>query len=76
MGMTARAVVKHFCGNDAKNFKALKVRFASPVTPGQTLRVEMWKEGSRVIVVTKVKETGKTVINNAYVDLNEGHSKL
>eukprot|EP00928_Gymnodinium_smaydae_P031842 TRINITY_DN23242_c0_g1_i1.p1 TRINITY_DN23242_c0_g1~~TRINITY_DN23242_c0_g1_i1.p1 ORF type:complete len:307 (+),score=48.14 TRINITY_DN23242_c0_g1_i1:59-979(+) len=70
MGITARAVVKHFCDNEARKFKAIKVRFAKPVLPGQTLRVEMWKENARVIMITKVKETGAVVINNAFVDLN------
>jgi len=69
LGHTARAVVKAYCGNDASKVKAVKVRFASPVIPGQTLTHEMWKEGNRVIVQTKVKETGKVVINNAYVEL-------
>jgi 3-hydroxymyristoyl/3-hydroxydecanoyl-(acyl carrier protein) dehydratase len=71
-----RAVLKRYCNNDPNLWKAIKVRFASPVLPGQTLVVEMWKEASRVFLVTKVKETGQVVISNAYVDLNPAAAKL
>lgn len=73
-GITARAVIKQFCNNDPAKFRSIKARFASPVMPGNTIVVEMWKEGNKVILQSKVKETGKVCINNAYVML-EG-SKL
>ena len=67
LGYTTRAFVKHYCDNNPENFKAIGLRFASPVLPGQTLVVEMWEDkGGRVILQTKVKETGKVVINNAF----------
>ena len=69
MGITANAVLKTFGDSDAANFKALRVRFTKPVMPGQTLEVNMWKEGSRIIIVSKVKETGAVAISNAYMDL-------
>lgn len=68
LGFTSRAFVKNFCGNTGKNFKSIGLRFASPVMPGQTLQVNMWVDAStpgRVIIQTKVKETGKVVISNA-----------
>ena len=66
LGHAARACLSAFGDNDPANFKALKLRFASPVLPGQTLVTSMWKDGPKVIFETKVKETGKVVINNAF----------
>jgi len=69
LGFSARAVLGAYADSDPDMFQALRVRFASPVMPGQTLVVKMWKEGRRIIFVTSVKETGKVVINNSYMDL-------
>ncbi|KAF4126822.1 multifunctional beta-oxidation protein [Geosmithia morbida] len=50
-------------------FKNIKVRFAGPVIPGQSLVTEMWRERNKVIFTTKIKETGKTVIAGAAAEL-------
>jgi multifunctional beta-oxidation protein len=58
-------------------YRNIKVRFAGVVLPGQTLKTEMWKEGSKVIFQTTVKETGKLCIAAAGVELLEsGKQKL
>merc|ERR1719487_152364 len=79
LGIAARAVLLTCAGNDPNRFHALKVRFSSPVIPGDTLLTKMWKlpaadankmlkplvaGAERVVFTTEVKSTGKTVISN------------
>jgi len=64
LGFSARAVV-----NKYGKFNKLSLRFASPVYPGETLVVSMWKTGNKVVFSTSVKERNKVVIDNAWVEL-------
>jgi len=68
-GFAARAVINKFAGGDPRFFKSIKVRFADPVFPGETLVTEMWKDGDKITFRTKVKERDKVVISNAALEL-------
>jgi len=70
LGHAARSVLNTVAKGDPARFKALKLRFASPVLPGQTLLTEMWTEAdNKVLFICKVKETGKVVISNSFMEL-------
>lgn len=60
-GFTARAIFEKYCNGNVKNFKSINGRFTSHVFPGETLVVEMFKEGNKVFFSTKTKERGKVV---------------
>lgn len=71
-GIAAKHVLFKFANSDPKLFKNIKVRFANPVFPGETIETKMWKVdgGSKVIFVVSVVERGVVAISNAAVELN------
>ncbi len=45
-GVAAGALLAQLCGHDAARFGAMRGRFTAPVLPGDTLRTEIWFDGS------------------------------
>ena len=71
LGFSLRHVLQTYADGDPNLFKAIKVRFAKPVLPGQTLRTDMWQNGNRIHFQTYVVEDNIAVLTGAYVDLKE-----
>lgn len=73
LGFSVRAVLAKYANNDPGLFKAVKARFAAPVLPGHSLRIEMWPgtDGKRIHFRTIDVDTGKEAISGAYVDFKE-----
>ena len=63
-GITCRAVLQEYCDFDPAKIKSHQVRFSSPVFPGETITVDLWKDGDVVSFEARVKSRGVTVVKN------------
>ena len=61
-GITAKAVFEKFHKEDPSLLKKINARFTGHVFPGETLVVQMWKDGKNIVVQTKTKERGTVVL--------------
>ena len=69
-GVAARAIVQTVCGGDATRLTALHTRFSSPVYPGETLVVDIWRAGADgVHFRAKVAERDVVVLTNGYAGI-------
>jgi len=68
-GFATRAILKSFADNDAARLKSIRVRFANPVMPGDTLVTQMWKEGGKIVFQVLVKSSGKVALSNGAAEL-------
>ncbi|KZV83142.1 NAD(P)-binding protein, partial [Exidia glandulosa HHB12029] len=69
-GISGKHILKTF-----GEFSDIKVRFTGVVYPGETLVTEMWKEGNKVIFLTKVAERKVTVLSAAAATLVTADAK-
>jgi acyl dehydratase len=68
-GVTGWALVSAVCGGDATRLRSIGTRFASPVYPGETLRVEIWRRGDAVQFRTRVVERDIVVLSHGTATL-------
>ncbi|UTD28730.1 MaoC/PaaZ C-terminal domain-containing protein [Bradyrhizobium sp. WD16] len=63
-GLTCRAVLQTYADYDPAAFRRHAVRFSSPVFPGETVTVDLWKDGEVVSFEARVRVRNVTVIKN------------
>jgi acyl dehydratase len=68
-GITCRGVLQTYADYDPSAFRRHAARFSSPVYPGETVTMELWKDGNVVSFEAKVKERGVTVIKSGRTEL-------
>lgn len=69
LGVAGHAVLKTYCDYDPTRLAALKLRFSSPVYPGETIRTEMWSDGKNISFRARVVERDKVVLDNGLAEL-------
>lgn len=63
-GVIGHAVLKVACNYDPARLKSIAGRFSSPVYPGETIRTEIWLDGSIASLRASVPQRGVVVFNN------------
>lgn len=71
-GVAGRGVLRALCGNDSTRLRRYDVRFSSPVFPGETLALEIWREGpGEAAMRARVVERDLQVLGAGYVQFDE-----
>lgn len=68
-GMAGHALLKTFCNYDPGKLLSVAGRFSAPVFPGETIRVEMWRDEEAVLFRATVPERNAVVINNGKAEI-------
>lgn len=63
-GITCRAVLQAITDYDPDQILSHQVRFSAPVFPGETISVDLWRDGKEISFEARVAERGVTVIKN------------
>ncbi len=63
-GITCRAVMQAFTEFDPKVVLSHQARFSAPVFPGETVTVDLWRDGDTVSFEARVKDREAVVIKN------------
>jgi len=69
-GVATHAILKILCDYDPARFHRIRLRFSSPVYPGETIRTEIWRNGQEVAFRCRVVERDVVVINNGYAEVS------
>jgi len=68
-GIAAYTLLETFCDSDPSRLASIKVRFSSPVYPGETIRTEMWFDEENISFRARVVERDVVVLNNGLATL-------
>jgi acyl dehydratase len=68
-GVAGHAILRTQCGYDPGRLTSIAGRFSAPVFPGETIRTEMWRDGSTVSFRARVLERDVISINNGRAEV-------
>ncbi|QIL74022.1 3-alpha,7-alpha,12-alpha-trihydroxy-5-beta-cholest-24-enoyl-CoA hydratase (plasmid) [Diaphorobacter sp. HDW4B] len=70
LGVATRAILQAACDDQPERLKSLKLRFSSPVYPGETIATEYWKDGNVVSFRARAVERDVVVLNNGRAEIH------
>ena len=68
-GVAGHALLKALCAYEPARLTAMAGRFSAPVFPGETIRTEMWRDGSVVSFRVRVLERDVVAVNNGRAEI-------
>ena len=68
-GVAGHALLKSCAGYDPAKLTAIAGRFSAPVFPGETIRTEMWRDGTVVSFRSRAVERDVVAINNGRAEI-------
>lgn len=75
MAFAQKAIVDQACEGDCRRLERLKVRFSTPVLPGQTVTTRVWKEGDKAGVsllgFDAIDDDGRVVLTRGLAEVVE-----
>ena len=69
MAFTSVAAIEHGCPDDPARLRRLAVRFAKPITPGQTITTSLWDAGNGALAYETVADGGDVVIKDGLAEI-------
>ena len=69
MAFTSVAAIQHGCPDDPSRLARLAVRFAKPITPGQTITTRLWDTGNGALAYETTADTGEVVIKDGLAEI-------
>jgi acyl dehydratase len=63
-GITCRAILQGITDYDPEPIASHEVRFSAPVFPGETVSVDLWRDGKVISFIARVKDRDVVVIRN------------
>jgi acyl dehydratase len=68
-GVAAHAILRSCCDYDPSRLRSIGLRFSGPVFPGETIRTEIWREGTRVQFRARVVERDALVLSHGIAEV-------
>jgi acyl dehydratase len=68
-GIAGHAILKCLCGHDPARLVAIAGRYSAPVFPGETLRTEIWRDGTIVSFRVRVADRDVIALNNGRAEV-------